>query len=78
VHLADLLREHWMIENGLDDIRDVAFTEDASRVRTATAPSVMATLRNLAIGALRLAGLTNIATGRDPPDPLTLLGIQPS
>jgi hypothetical protein len=41
----------------------------------------MATLRNLAIGALRLAGITNIAaalrhTGRDPARPLTLLGLQ--
>jgi hypothetical protein len=59
----------------------VTFTEDASRVRTGTAPRAMATLRNLAIGALRLAGITNIAAGlrhisRDPARPLTLLGIQ--
>jgi hypothetical protein len=50
-------------------------------VRTGTAPRAMATLRNLAIGALRLAGITNIAAGlrqigRDPARPLTLLGIQ--
>lgn len=59
----------------------MTFTEDASRVRTGTAPRAMATLRNLAIGALRLAGITNIAAGlrqigRDPARPLTLLGIQ--
>jgi hypothetical protein len=52
-------------------------------VRTGTAPRAMASLRNLAIGALRLAGITNIAaglrhTGRDPTRPLTLLGVQPS
>lgn len=40
----------------------------------------MATWRNLAIGALRLAGVTNIAAGlrhnaRDPHRPLTLLGL---
>jgi hypothetical protein len=40
----------------------------------------MATLRNLAVGALRLAGSTNIAAAlrhnsRDPTRPLTLLGI---
>jgi hypothetical protein len=40
----------------------------------------MATLRNLAIGALRLADTTNIAqalrtTARDITGPLTLLGI---
>ena len=40
----------------------------------------MASLRNLAISALRLGGHTNIAEGlrwtaRDPSRPLTLLGI---
>lgn len=79
--LADLLGGHWTIENTLHWVRDVTFTEDASRVRTGTAPRAMATLRNLAIGALRLAGITNIAAGlrqigRDPARPLTLLGIQ--
>jgi hypothetical protein len=39
----------------------VTFAEDASQVRAGTAPRAMATLRNLAIGALRLAGSTNIA-----------------
>jgi predicted transposase YbfD/YdcC len=79
--LADLLRGHWRIENSLHYVRDVTFTEDASRVRTGTAPRAMATLHNLAIGALRLAGITNIAaglrhTGRDPTRPLALLGSQ--
>ncbi|HTE71085.1 MAG TPA: ISAs1 family transposase, partial [Actinomycetes bacterium] len=45
--LADLLRGHWAIENGLHYVRDVTFAEDASRVRTGTAPQVMACLRNL-------------------------------
>ena len=40
----------------------------------------MASLRNLAIGALRLAGHPNLAaalrqTGRDPARPLTILGL---
>jgi hypothetical protein len=79
--LADLLGGHWMIENTLHWVRDVTVTKDASRVRTGTAPRAMATLCNLAIGALRLAGITNIAAGlrqigRDPARPLTLLGIQ--
>ncbi|WP_318723314.1 hypothetical protein [Streptomyces albicerus] len=43
--------------------RQVAWSEDASRVRTGNAPRAMASLRNLAPGALRLAGRTNIATG---------------
>jgi predicted transposase YbfD/YdcC len=79
--LAGLLRGHWAVENGLHWVRDVAYTEDASQVRTGTAPRAMATLRNLAIGVLRLAGTTNIAAGlrhasRDPTRPLNLLGIQ--
>lgn len=36
---------------------DTLFAEDASRVRTRSGPRVMASLRNLAIGALHLAGL---------------------
>jgi predicted transposase YbfD/YdcC len=81
--LALYLREHWRIENGLHYIRDVAFGEDASRVRTGTAPRVMAALRNLAIGALRLAGATNITAATrhhhaNPTRPLATLGIIPA
>jgi predicted transposase YbfD/YdcC len=36
--LADLLRGHWGIENGLHHVRDATFAEDASQVRTGTAP----------------------------------------
>jgi hypothetical protein len=50
--LADLLRGHWAIENGLHWVRDVTFAEDGSQVRTGTGPNVMASLRNLAIGVL--------------------------
>ena len=58
----------------------MTYGEDASRVRTGHAPRVMASLRNLAISALRLAGHTSIAAGlrhmaRDPQRPLQLLGI---
>jgi predicted transposase YbfD/YdcC len=42
--LADLLRGHWAIENGLHWVRDVTVAEDASQVRTGTAPQVMASL----------------------------------
>jgi predicted transposase YbfD/YdcC len=78
--LADLLRGHWAIENGLHYVRDVTFAEDASRVRTGTAPQVMACLRNLVIGALCRAGPVNLAVAlrqhaRDPARPLTTLGI---
>jgi hypothetical protein len=61
---ADLLgwwRGHWGIENRVHWVRDVTMGEDASRVRTAAGPEVMAGLRNAAISLSRLAGLTNIA-----------------
>ena len=41
-------------------IRDVTFREDASRIRTASRPRIMTTLRNLAIGLIRQAGYTRI------------------
>jgi predicted transposase YbfD/YdcC len=80
--LADLLRGHWTIENGLHWVRDVTFAEDASQVRTGTAPQVMACLRNLAIGTLSRAGPVNLAAAlrrhaRDPARPLATLGITP-
>ncbi|MFI2207594.1 ISAs1 family transposase [Streptomyces sp. NPDC020192] len=58
--LAQLIRGHWRVE-ALHHVRDVTFAEDASRVRTGTAPRAVATLRNLAIGLVRQAGWTNIA-----------------
>jgi predicted transposase YbfD/YdcC len=78
--LADLLRGHWAIENGLHYVRDVTFAEDASQVRTGTGPQVMACLRNLAIGVLSRAGPANLAAAlrrhaRDPARPLATLGI---
>jgi hypothetical protein len=44
--LAAWIRGHWQIENGLHWVRDMTFSEDASRIRTGAAPQVMATLRN--------------------------------
>ncbi|WP_406729442.1 ISAs1 family transposase [Streptomyces sp. GD-15H] len=62
--LAELVQNHWSVE-ALHHVRDVTFGEDASRVRTGTAPRAMATLRNLAIGLMRQAGWTNIAAAAD-------------
>lgn len=45
-------RAHWRIENRSHWVRDVAFDEDHS--------TVLAALRNTAIGVLRLAGAPNI------------------
>jgi predicted transposase YbfD/YdcC len=51
------------IKNCLHWVRDVTFDEDQSQVRTGSGPQVMATLGNLAISVLRLAGQANIARG---------------
>ncbi|MER7728155.1 hypothetical protein [Streptomyces sp. NPDC096323] len=59
--IAGRARNHWGIENKIHHVRDTTYAEDASRVRTGTAPHAMASLRSLAIGALRLASQTNIA-----------------
>ena len=72
--LADLIRGHWAIENGLHYVRDVTFAEDASQLRTGTGPQVMACLRNLVIGVLSRAGPVNLAAAlrqhaRDPTRP---------
>lgn len=60
--LARMLRGHWRIENQLHYVRDVTYGEDGSRVRTGSAPRVMASLRNIAIAIHRLHGETNIAS----------------
>jgi hypothetical protein len=69
--LADSIRGHWAIENGLHWVRDVTFAEDASQLRTGSGPQVMACLRNLVIGVLGRAGPVNLAAAlrhhaRDP------------
>ena len=54
-------RAHWSIENRSHYVRDWTFDEDRSQVRTGKGPQMMACLRNLAVGLLRLAGEKNIA-----------------
>ena len=61
--LLELNRKHWSIENRVHWVRDVVFDEDRSRVRKHAGPQVMATLRNLAISVLRMAGVMYIAKG---------------
>lgn len=78
--LAERVRGQWAIENREHYVRDVTFGEDASRVRTGSAPRAMASLRNLAIGTLRMTGCGNIAEGlrrhgRDMARPPTPLGL---
>ena len=69
-----------LVDRKLHWVRDVTYDEDRSQIRTGTGPQVMAALRNAAIGALRLAGITNIAAAnrhhaRNATRTLDLLGI---
>ncbi len=78
--LAAAARGHWGIENGLHWVRDVTMHEDASKVRSGSAPRALAAMRNLVISVLRLAGATNIAKclrslARTPTLAFTLLGL---
>ena len=78
--LLELNRGHWGIENRLHYVRDVTLGEDASQVRTGSAPQVMAALRNATIGLLRMAGATNIAAAlrrnsAHPEEALAMLGL---
>lgn len=57
--LAGYIQSHWGVES-LHWLRDTLYQEDASTTRTRSGPRIMATLRNLAIGALRLAGRHDI------------------
>jgi predicted transposase YbfD/YdcC len=79
--LAKIIRSQWVIENRLHFVRDTAFREDASKVRTGHGPENMATLRSFAINQLRAAGHSNIAAAlremsfRPFERPLDLLGL---
>jgi predicted transposase YbfD/YdcC len=77
--LAVYVRGQWSIES-LHWIRDTTYQEDKSRIRTRSGPRTMATLRNLAISALRLAGRTDITeatrwAARRMDRPFTILGL---
>jgi hypothetical protein len=73
-------RGHWAIENRSHWVRDVTFDEDRSQVRCGSIPQVLAGVRNVALGLLRLAGHRNMAAaGRyyaaHPTEALALLGL---
>jgi predicted transposase YbfD/YdcC len=78
--LLEIIRCHWHIENKSHWVRDVTLGEDASQVHCGNAPQVMAALRNTAIGLIRSAGKTNIASAcrelaAKPAMALRLIGI---
>lgn len=78
--LGQHVRGHWGIENKVHYVRDVDFDEDRHQLRAALSGArALATLRNLTVGLLRLAGVTNIAqalrwVARDPHRAAALLG----
>jgi hypothetical protein len=76
--VGDLLRGQWGI-GALPHVRGTTFGAGASQVRSGSGPQVMATFRNLVVGALRQAGWVNAAAAlrhhaRDPARPLATLG----
>lgn len=62
--LLELIRGHWSIENSFHYVRDGTFREERSRIRSGSAPEVMATFRNLAITLLQRSGFSQIAARR--------------
>src|SRR5215813_1983316 len=77
--LAGYVRGQWVIESW-HWLRDTLYREDQSQVRTRSGPRVMASLRNLAISALRLAGRTDTTeatrwASRSMDRPFTILRI---
>jgi predicted transposase YbfD/YdcC len=75
--LAGLTRGQWGIES-IHWLRDTAYAEDGNTGYTGNGPQVMATLRNIAISLLHLAGITEITRTlqritRDPTRALLLL-----
>ena len=58
--LHEYVRQHWGIENKSHYVRDTTWHEDAHQAYTGSGPQVMATLRNVAAGLLRLNGFNAI------------------
>lgn len=58
--LAGWVRTHWGIENKSHYVRDVVFGEDHQHAYLGASAQAMATFGNLALGLLRLAGITEI------------------
>jgi len=58
-NFAQVIREHWGIENRNHYVRDVTLKEDASRIRQN--PGVFARLRSCALNVLRKNKISNIS-----------------
>jgi predicted transposase YbfD/YdcC len=59
--LLALKRGHWIIENGLHRVKDVALGEDQSTIHHGQGPTVMALLREAALNLLRRRGVRQIS-----------------
>ena len=59
---GEWIRAHWQIENASHYVRDVAFAEDASRIRNK--PDIVARLRSFAYNLIRASGEHNIQNAR--------------
>ena len=75
--LLTLRRQHWAIENRLHYPRDVWLREDASRIRSGQAPTVMASLRNAILNLLRGFGYDSLKKARErfAAQPMRALGL---
>ena len=51
--VGPMIRDHWMIENGLHWIMDMVFRDDECRVRTENAPANFTTLKHMANNLIR-------------------------
>lgn len=60
--MANLLRNHWCIENNLHWVKDFVFLEDRQPLRTGNAPQIMSFLRSMCISLLSLLQFKSIAT----------------
>jgi hypothetical protein len=58
--IGRLIRQHWGIENKIDWVWDAVWREDDQHAYAGTGVQVMAARRNLALGLMRLAGITQI------------------
>lgn len=54
--VADVVRGHWQIENGLHWVKDAILKEDACTTHSGNAPRNLALLRTLTVTLFRLAG----------------------
>jgi hypothetical protein len=59
---SEWIRGHWQIENASHYVRDVAFAEDASRIRRN--PDIVARLRSFAYNLIRASGADHIQNAR--------------